>query len=84
MAQPRHFSENSAMLVDKTVKELLSNAEKQAIELITKHRKQLDSLIDELEKHETLDQKQIMVCFGNKVSQLTGAFPRNIADNIIF
>jgi len=70
MAQPRHFSENSAMLVDKAVKELLCNAEKQAIELITKHREQLDSLINELEEHETLDQKQIMVCLGNKVSQL--------------
>jgi len=70
MAQPRHFSENSAKLVDKAVKELLGNAEKQAIELITKHREQLDNLIHELEQHETLDQEQIMVCLGNKVSQL--------------
>jgi len=70
MAQPRHFSENSAMLVDKSVKELLVNAEKQAIELITKHREKLDHLINELEEHETLDQEQIMVCLGNKVSQL--------------
>jgi cell division protease FtsH len=70
MAQPRHFSENSAMSVDKAVKELLGNAEKQAIELITKHRERLDNLINELEQHETLDQEQIMVCLGNKVSQL--------------
>jgi len=70
MAQPRHFSENSAMLVDKSVKELLSNAEKQAIELIVKHREQLDNLINELEENETLNREQIMVCLGNKVSQL--------------
>ena len=70
MAQPRHFSENSATLVDKAVKELLGNAEKQAIELIAKHREQLDHLINELEEHETLAQEQIMVCLGNKVSQL--------------
>ena len=70
IAQPRHFSENSAKLVDKAVKELLGNAEKQAIELIAKHREQLDHLINELEEHETLDQEQIMVCLGNKISQL--------------
>ena len=70
MAQPRHFSENSAQSVDKAVKELLGNAEKQAIDLIAKHRELLDKLINELEEHETLDQEQIKVCLGNKVSQL--------------
>jgi len=70
MAQPRHFSENSAQLVDKAVKELLGNAEKQAMDLIAKHRKQLDNLINELEEHETLNGEQIKVCLGNKVSQL--------------
>ncbi len=65
MAQPRHFSENSAMSVDKAVKELLGNAETQAIDLIAKHRQQLDGLISELEEHETLDQEQIKVCLGN-------------------
>ncbi|MBT8120593.1 MAG: cell division protein FtsH, partial [Gammaproteobacteria bacterium] len=70
MAQPRHFSENSAQAVDKAVKQLLGDAEKQAIDIIAKHRKQLDNLINELEEHETLDQEQVKVCLGNKVSQL--------------
>ena len=70
MAQPRHFSENSAQSVDKAVKQLLGDAEKQAIDLIAKHRKLLDNLINELEEHETLDQQQIKLCLGNKVSQL--------------
>ena len=70
MAQPRHFSESSAQSVDKAVKELLGDAEKQAIDLIAKHRKLLDKLIDQLEQHETLDQAQIKVCLGNKVSKL--------------
>ena len=70
MAQPRHFSENSAQSVDKAVKELLGNAEKQAMDLIASHRKQLDNLINELEEHETLNGEQIKVCLGNKVSQL--------------
>ena len=70
MAQPRHFSESSAQSVDKAVKELLGDAEQQAIDIIVKHRKQLDNLINELEKHETLDQEQIKVCLGNKITQL--------------
>ena len=70
IAQPRHFSENSAQSVDKAVKELLENAEKQAVELIVKHRDKLDRLIDELEQHETLSQEQIKVCLGNKISRL--------------
>ncbi len=70
MALPRHFSENSAMSVDKAVKELLGNAEKQAIDLIAKHRQLLDNLINELEEHETLDQEQVKACLGDKVSQL--------------
>lgn len=70
MALPRHFSENSAQSVDKAVKELLGDAEKQAIDLIAKHRQLLDNLINELEEHETLNQEQIKACLGNKVSQL--------------
>jgi cell division protease FtsH len=70
MAQPRHFSENSAQAVDKAVKQLLGDAEKQAIDIIAKHRKLLDNLINELEEHETLDKEQVKVCLGNKVSQL--------------
>jgi cell division protease FtsH len=69
IAQPRHFSEASAQSVDKAVKQLLGDAEKQAIDIIAKHRKLLDNLINELEEHETLDQEQIKVCLGNGVSQ---------------
>lgn len=70
MALPRHFSENSAKLVDEAVKELLGNAEKQAIELIAKHRELLDDLINELEEHETLNQEQIKLCLGDKVKSI--------------
>jgi cell division protease FtsH len=70
MALPRHFSENSAKLVDEAVKELLGNAEKQAIDLIAKHRELLDDLINELEEHETLNQEQIKLCLGDKVKSI--------------
>jgi len=55
--------------LDKAVKKLLSDAEKQAIDLITKHREKLDSLINELEERETLNQEQIRVCLGDNLNQ---------------
>jgi cell division protease FtsH len=73
IAQPRHFSENSAMSVDKAVKELLKNAEKLAIELIAKHGDLLNKLIAELEEHETLDQEQVKACLGEKRKELKAA-----------
>jgi len=70
IAQPRHFSENSATSVDKAVKELLGNAEKQAIGLIAQHRDLLNKLIIELEEHETLNREQVKACLGEKVQEL--------------
>jgi len=67
IAQPRHFSENSATSIDKAVKELLSNAENQAIELIAQHRDLLSKLIAELETHETLNQEQVKACLGENL-----------------
>jgi cell division protease FtsH len=67
IAQPRRFSENSATSVDKAVKELLSSAEKQAVELIARHRDLLNKLITELEEHETLNQEQVKACLGEKI-----------------
>ncbi|MCW8327645.1 ATP-dependent zinc metalloprotease FtsH [Photobacterium sp. SDRW27] len=66
IAQPRHFSENSAQLVDKAVKEFLGKAETRAMDLIISHRKELDNLINELEEHETLNEEQIEACLGKK------------------
>ena len=71
IAQPRHFSENSAQSVDKAVKELLSTAEKQAMDLIVSHRKELVDLINELETHESLNGEQIQACLGKKISKLS-------------
>ena len=73
IAQPRHFSENSAMSVDKAVKELLGSAEKRAIELITQHREVLNKLITELEEHETLNRDQVKACLGEKSTELKAA-----------
>lgn len=62
IAQPRHYSEHSAEIVDEAVRELLLKAEQQAINIIKQHRVKLEKLIALLEKEETLYREQIEAC----------------------
>jgi cell division protease FtsH len=69
MAQPRHYSESSAELVDKAVRQILLESEERALEIIRSHREQLDRLVSELESQETLGREQIEKCLGVKNNQ---------------
>jgi len=64
IAQPRHFSEHSAMAVDEAVHKLLRNAEEHALKVLREHRDNLNKLIDMLEQHETLHKEEIEECLG--------------------
>ncbi len=64
MAQPRHYSEHSAEVVDDAVRELLIKAELRASNIIKQHRDKLNKLITLLEKEETLYREQIEECLG--------------------
>lgn len=66
IAQPRHYSEHSAEVVDDAVKKLILEAELHAEEVVKRHRPALDRLIRELEKHETLDKAQISECLSQE------------------
>ena len=70
IAQPRRFSESSAQAVDNAVKQLLKDAEARALELIRQQHTQLESLIQALEKDESLDREQVESCLeGSKQKQ---------------
>jgi cell division protease FtsH len=64
IAQPQHFSPQTAHLVDEAIARLLSEAEQQATTVIRAHRTELETLVDQLERDETLDRKQIDACLG--------------------
>ena len=64
IAQPRHFSESSAQAVDDAVRQLLLDAEKRAAAVLRSHSQPLTRLIDELERHETLQGEDIEACLG--------------------
>lgn len=65
IAQPRHFSENSAMAVDMAVRKLLLDAEQAALRVIREHPDGLARLIALLEKQETLHREDIEHCLAN-------------------
>ena len=68
MAQPRHFSEHSAEVVDRAVQALLREAEERATALIRQHRSRLERLIARLEAKETLQREDIDSCLAGNES----------------
>ena len=64
IAQPRHYSEHSAEVVDHAVQTLLQEAEQRALAMIREHPDELTRLISALEEQETLHREQIEECLG--------------------
>ncbi len=64
IAQPRHFSENSARTVDDAVRTLLTHAEEQAKSIIEEQRESMNRLVRTLEQKETLHSEQIKACLS--------------------
>ncbi len=64
MAQPRRFSEASAVAVDKAVKRLLKEAEARDEALFKAHLPELKRLIAQLEEKETLHRQAIEACLA--------------------
>ena len=64
IAQPRRFSEASAEVVDRGVRDLLQEAEERALQVIRRSRPALERLIATLERDETLERDQIEACLG--------------------
>ena len=64
IAQPRHYSEHSARVVDQAVQKLIRQAEDSANNTLKQHQAQLEKLITELKARETLQQKDIKACLG--------------------
>ena len=58
------FSQETAHEVDQAVRRLITEAEQKAAGIIGEHRPQIEHLIEELERHETLDRVQIDACLG--------------------
>jgi cell division protease FtsH len=64
IAEQRRFSEHTAQLIDEEVSRILRAASDRALEMLTQHREQLDSLAKALEVEETLDDVAIEKLLG--------------------
>jgi cell division protease FtsH len=64
IARPRRFSEASAEVVDRAVRDLLQEAEQRALQVLRRFRPPLDCLIATLERDETLEREQVEACLG--------------------
>jgi len=78
MASPRHFSERTAHDVDEAVKRILLEAEERGREIVRKHRKQVEALIDALEEREVLYEGEIdRILHGSVRESSAGAKGKN-------
>jgi cell division protease FtsH len=59
LALPKRYSEEMAWLMDQEIREIVTQAESKAQEIITSNRKTLDSLADALIKEEVLERNDI-------------------------
>jgi cell division protease FtsH len=64
IARPRRFSEASAEVVDRGVRDLLQEAEERARQVIRRSRPALERLNAALERDETLERDRIESCLG--------------------
>ncbi len=65
----REFSEHSAQLIDEEVAKILHTAYDKAIELLTKHREELEKLAAALEEQEVLDEHEIEELIGPSINK---------------
>jgi len=71
IAQPRQFSEATAQLIDEEVGRILRAAAERACEMLTEHRRELDTLAHALAEEETLDEAAIEALIGPPVPRAT-------------
>jgi cell division protease FtsH len=60
LAQPRQYSEETAALIDRETKRLIEEAHDRARKLLREHRRQLDTLADELMNKEIVEQERVL------------------------
>ncbi len=65
----RQFSEHTQEVIDEEVHEILESASKDAFDLLSQHREDLEKLTKSLLESEELDQKQITELIGPSVHQ---------------
>jgi len=64
MAEPRHFSEHTAQVIDEEIGRILHDADEKAAKVLAEHRDKLDRIAGALETEETLEEREIEALIG--------------------
>jgi cell division protease FtsH len=64
IARHKDYSEETAKVIDETIRKILDEARREAEAIVIEHRAELDKLTEELLTKETLDDAEIRVLFG--------------------
>jgi cell division protease FtsH len=64
IAEHRNYSESVARRIDTEVREVISNAYKRALEVMSVHRDLLDKLARQLELQESLNEEEVDALFA--------------------
>jgi cell division protease FtsH len=64
MAEPRHFSEHTAQVIDEEIIRILHEAASRAESILRDNRDKLDTFAQALEEHETLQEDEIEELIG--------------------
>ena len=74
----RRFADETERSADLAVKRLLSEANERAVDVLKKHRAQVERLIAALEEKETLDRSAVATCLGPKALPGGGQAERDL------
>ena len=82
MTSGREYSDDTAKLLDEEVARILTEQERRATELISKHRRGLELIAEALLEHETIDGREVanLIQQGLTESGDTSAFRGNVLD----
>ncbi|MCA9835138.1 MAG: ATP-dependent zinc metalloprotease FtsH [Thermomicrobiales bacterium] len=64
ITQDKSYSDSTAQKIDSAVREIVENAQREAIRINHEYRDKLDALVVALLEHETLDGPQVQAIFG--------------------
>ena len=83
MAKSKNYSEDTAQKIDSEIKRIIDEAYDKAMELLTKHRKDLDVIADALMEFETLDGAHIaeLMETGNMTNPPKSPKPPEVPDD---
>ncbi len=80
IARHKDYSEDTAKVIDQTIRKILDETREEAVKIISDHRAELDKLTEELLRKETLDDSEIRELLGMEQAKKYEGVPAPVAE----